>query len=222
MFDFQSLLKLKNKAPVSIAEAEAILEKARQLVASSERKERECRNVLNESIVDCQLSGQDVPAKIRDALSKAQADLVFANASKEAAQAILAVAQDADIAAHRQAQIEQVAQHMANRDKDGAALADAIGNVVAIYKSMLLNAQNAEAVGLPLPMGSMTGAGSLERAVEFELYRQGHDTEHKMSFPGGKSPAIQLSGQPLAINPLADELKQATAFTISTLKAGRD
>jgi hypothetical protein len=219
-FDFKNLVSKKNA--VTVAQAQDIVAKAQQGVSTAQSREKECRNVLNIEIVEAQLSGESVPAKVREAMARAQADLVFANANLEAARAIHQKAVDTDEQAQHAAKIKLVEGHLSDREKDAAALAAAIEKAVAAYRSMLLNTEKAEAVGLPLPMGSMVGSGPLSRATEYELYRLGHDVNQKRSFPGGTSPSIMMSGQPLAIKPLLDELRQANAFAIAALKAQRD
>ena len=176
--------------------------------------------MLNEAVLDATLAGKDVPAKIREAMSRAQADLDFANSGMEAAQAIHAAALDADQRARRADKIAQIGEYLSAREANAAELAAAIENAVTAWRSLLENSERAEAVGLILPQGSMVGTAASRRAVEHELYRLGRDTSNRgLSFPGGQTPSFNNIDNPAEINPLVDELKQATAFTIATLKA---
>lgn len=220
MFDFATLIRTKK--PVDVAKASAILSNAKSAVGHAEQKLAEMRRILNEAIVDSQLGDGTEPTKARAVFDKATGDLTFARTNLEAAEAIHRASVSADEQAQHAAKIKLIEGHLAEREKDAVALAAAIENAVIAYQSMLLNTEKAEAVGLPLPGGSMNGSGPLSRAVEYELYRLGHDVNQKRSFPGGTSPSIMMSGQPLAIKPLLDELRQANAFAISTLKASRD
>lgn len=219
MFDFTTLIS--SKKTVDVAKASAILSNAKISVGNAEQKLGEMRRILNEAIVDSQLGDGAEPTKARAAYDKAQADLTFARTGLEAAEAIHRASMSADELAQRAAKIKIVETEFNARDADAQELSVVLEKAVSLWRSMLEHNQKAENAGLPLPLGLCT-SGALHRALTHEIFRLGHDPIIQgRSFPGGESPSIQLSGQPLAITPLAVELQKATSHVLATLRASR-
>jgi hypothetical protein len=221
MFEFKSLLGARKKLPVTVEQAEAIVSKAQAGIVAAEGSHKQCRDALNESILDSTLAGKEVPAKHREAMAQADRDLAFAKSNLDAADAILEAAQEADRKACHSAQVDEVEKHLDERSEAVIKLSDAIAAAADCYREVQRLTIAAESVGLPIPAGSMVRIGELTRAVQYELYRVGTDTVNKSrSFPGGEFDNFNHIDNPAVITPLVDVIKQAKTFTINQLRGG--
>ena len=76
--------------------------------------------------------------------------------------------------------------------------------------------------------GCALSAAAIAELLSYELFRVGkklpsgvHGAPVPQSLPGPRAPSLSLLGQPEAILPLSEKLRQASAFAVATLRSGR-
>ncbi|MFO1099738.1 MAG: hypothetical protein U1E81_16095 [Xanthobacteraceae bacterium] len=150
-------------------------------------------------------------------------ELLKAEAEKEAAERR---------ARERAALIARIEAKLKQRDEVGAELGETIAKADALFRRLFDIAKEVRSAWpwqhYEIPP-ILLGEPAIVRAVECELYRVGArpalgggvDRQRPPSFPGGKSPAIELALQPGAIRPLVDVLREASQHAGEIMKTGR-
>jgi hypothetical protein len=134
----------------------------------------------------------------------------------------------------RRGLIERIEAKLAERDKAGAELVEAIKAADAAFIKMVDLGRD---IGAAWPWPShdmapiMIGPGPIHGAIEAELYRLTArpflgggqpETKHAgLKFPGAKSPRLEWMGVPDRITPLADVLASASGLASSIMRDGR-
>jgi hypothetical protein len=179
-----------------------------------------------ELALDAELGG----AGAAERLTKLQADIAAEKATigklKLAHTAGLGrdqVAERAQRAALRKAQVAALRKHLEARDSAADALTVAIAEAVKQFKVLVERSRkggDASPIGSEWPEGAITGIGQIQALVAQELYRiDGGDPMigNRRSFPGAAVLHLDYQGKPHAIVPLADHLRANSKFILDTV-----
>jgi len=120
-------------------------------------------------------------------------------------------------------QFRTVKANLDKRDAAATALSAAVAEAIKAWTVLVTCSQKANAatpLGTSWPDGGIFARSELQRLVGAELYRHdGGDAMlgNKFSFPGAAVELLDHQGRPDVIVPLADKLKQNSAWIVATL-----
>lgn len=150
-------------------------------------------------------------------------ELLKAEAEKEAAERR---------AKERAALIERIETKLKQRDEIGRELGETIQKADGLFRKLFEVAKEIRAAW-PWAhhdfMPALLAETTIVRAVESEMYRLGArpallggaTRQGPPSFPGGRSPAIELALQPDKITPLVEALREASRFGSEIMRHGK-
>jgi hypothetical protein len=144
--------------------------------------------------------------------------LVDIAAAIRAAEAREAAEERQRLASLNASRVHSATMHLRSAERAAAELAEVLAKAGEARRKLLAASAKARlSAPSPLPAGSLTEAGVLDKLISGEMHRLSYDRKAG-ALPGAKPPSLLTKDDPAAIEPLTDQLRQAHDFAIAVLK----
>jgi hypothetical protein len=151
-------------------------------------------------------------------VAAARVNLASLELALKAAHNRTAAEERARLASLNASRVHSMTMHLRTAEKAAAELVDALEKAGDARRKLLAASAKARvSAPSPLPAGSLTERGMLDRIIANEMYRVSH-TAKIGALPGGKPSSLSTKDDPNSIVPLAEQMKQAHNFAIRVVR----